>query len=196
MKIFKTLIIASVIMAFSIFFNDSIAQMLSSNTAEETLPPRQQLVVNLLKQEITQNKAFAKDKDAILETLSYASREDAIGDQCYKYSPLLVNALNSNATFVNFFDIQGNYKYAFKKNSATKDEIDFSFYEWYDEGEFVGTMSSVSLHEGRYIHELENKDAIDYITENYCDPLNQALDQNKNLTEPQLLAVLRQIFSK
>ena len=72
----------------------------------------------------------------------------------------------------------------------------FNFYEWYDNGSLEGILSSVNIYGSGIEKNIENEEAVNYILDNYCKPLNQILDQNPNRPISQLLEILRQYFSK
>ena len=180
-----------------VYFNDGIAQTFSNNESENAYYPisaRQQLVVDLLRQEIKENPEFSEYAEAINEQLNQASEDDLAGPECYKYTPLLVEAVNSKDKFIDFFYIQGNFKYTFD----TPQNIlkTFTFYEWYENDELEMLVPYVDIKENNTEKNLRNMDAINYIVDNYCKPLNQILDQNSSRSIPQLLQILRQYFSK
>ncbi|MBQ8464527.1 MAG: hypothetical protein IJ545_00795 [Alphaproteobacteria bacterium] len=199
MKALKISLIFGLLIIGGTYFNNSIAQTFGDAENNE-MPPisvRQQLIVDLLKKEIKSNPDFLQSANAIQENLDAASIDDEIGPNCYKYSPLLVEAVNSKTSFIDFFYIQGNFKYSFKQMDNTKPIITaFNFYEWYDNGSLEGILSSVNIYGSGIEKNIENEEAVNYILDNYCKPLNQILDQNPNRPISQLLEILRQYFSK
>ncbi len=198
MKAYKIFLIVSLVVAATASFNSVTAQTLNDDV-QSNINPKQQLIVNILKQEIQSNKSFADDADAIKAALSYASMYDMVApDDCYKYTPLLVNALNSNALLSNYYNIQGNYGYSFITVENNKPVVTtYNFYENTDEaGNPRGLSPSVTIRKYNALQKLESAQAEDYIKNNFCVPLNQILDQNGNLPIPQLLNILHQRFSR
>ena len=193
LKIFSTF--TAVILMSSVFSNGIAQTFGDSKNAEETyISPRQKLIIELLKAEMKTNTELKGYADAINEELNNASEYDYIDTDCYKYTPLLVDAVNSKAKFINFFYIQGNFKYSFEIDSSRTEA--FNFYEWYEDNKLIGLLPSVSINGNGIAKNFEDEKATDYISKNYCQPLNRILDQNKNLSIPQLLSILRQRFSK
>ena len=157
------------------------------------------MIVNLLKQEIQSNKAFAKKAESIQYELNNASENDIIAKDCYKYTPLLVNALNRNELFLDYYNIQGNFGYSFKRIGNNQSETTlYNFIEKHnmDTGLFIETIPSVAIYGENSTQELGGDEAKEYIQNNFCTPLNQILEQNGNLPIPQLLNILSKRFSR
>lgn len=196
MKALKISLVLGLILAVGTYFNNSIAQTFGHNESEmPTISSRQKLTVDLLKLEIANNEDFTEDKANINYELDFASKEDEISSNCYKYTPLLINAINSNEKRVTYYNLQGNFGYTFE--NANKNSINFNFYEYYnDNGTFDKLITSITIQKDGINYQIDGPKAIDYIVDNYCKPLNQILDQNSNRPIPQLLEILKQRFSK
>lgn len=181
---------------------NSIAQTLSSDENgsgyKVTIGPKQKLILELLKQQLKDDKEFGKDADAIVEALDESRGDDEIGPECYTYTPLLIESLSENAKFESFFNIQGNFRYSFSSNNGEQDILKtYNFYKHYlDDSDVMGITPMVAIKENGFERVINNPDASIYVYNNYCEPLNAILDQNKNLPVPQLLGILKQRFSK
>lgn len=191
MKKLKIGLILVIVAIMPLAFN-SIAQITPK------ISRNQGIVRDLLKLEIKNNKAFNQDAEAINYVLDEASISDAIGPDCFKYTPLLLNAINSNELLASYYNIQGNFGYSFVKIENSKPVlITYNFYESYNnDGDFSGLIPSVTIRNYDSQQNMESVAATDYIVHNYCEPLNAILNQNQNLPIPQLLGILKQRFSK
>lgn len=198
MKALKISLILGLLIATGAYFNDGIAQTFGGTQAEKQISPRLNLIRTLLLKEITDNKAFSQDAEAMRATLRDASEDDSIGGNCYKYIPLLVEAVNSNALLSTYYNVQGNFGYSFVIVENNKPKIiKFNFYEVRDDaGNISGISPSVNVRQYNSVQEVSGLQAQTYINNNYCKPLNQILDQNSNLQISQLLGILKQRFSK
>jgi len=198
MKALKISLLLGVALVAGVCFNDSIAQTFSNSESENdysSISARQQLVVDLLRQEIRENKALTGDAANIDYELKFASSQDQIATDCYRYTPLLVNIIDRGKSFISYYNLQGNFGYTFENKDKTS--INFNFYQRFNEnGNFDKQVPSVTFRKGNNSKEIEGREAVNYITNNYCQPLNQILDQNSNQPIPQLLQILKQHFSK
>lgn len=193
MRKFKFIALFCMIAAGYAFYNQTNAQFENS-----TLSPRINQIKQLLKQEIASNSLFADNKDALDYTLNNSDDNDLIATDCPKYAGLLYYSMNTNALFVNYYNIQGNfgYEYSFVENNKPT-LISLNFYEMYDDnGNFQGLTPSVKLINYNQIRTLEDGEAIDYITTNICQPLNRFLDTNGNAPSPDVLNKMKQYFTK
>lgn len=198
MKALKICSILTAAVIASSAFSSSIAQTFSSQGKNENnISPRQKLVIELLRAEIKDNPEFKGFEQEINTQLDSASQRDSVNNgECYKFMPLLVEAVNSNAKFIKLFDIPGRVLYEFRetKNNEKVTKL-FSFYERYEDNEFLDLISIVDI-EGRTNNNMDFEESANYIINNYCKPLNKILDQNNDMPVPQLLDVLRQRFTK
>ena len=198
MKALKISLILGLLIATGAYFNEGIAQTFGESQAEKQISPRLNVIRTLLLKEITDNKAFSQDAEALRIALRDASEDDSIGGNCYKYIPLLVEAVNSNALLSIYYNFQGNFGYSFAIAENNKPKIvNFNFYEVRDaEGNLTGMSPSVTVRQYNSIQEISGQQAQTYINDNFCKPLNQILDQNPNGQISQLLGILKQRFSR
>jgi len=196
MKKLKVCLVLAVTVGVLFAIKGSIAQTFGNSKEKEyNTTSTQKIIVELLRQEIKENSAFIKDADNINYELNFASERDAVAPECFKYTPLLVDAVNAKMTFSSYVNIQGNFGYTFEGEDKTS--VNFNFYEQNDEeGNFSELVTTVSIQKSSLNRELNGDEAVKYINDNYCEPLNTILDQNKNLPIPQLLKILKQHFSK
>ncbi|MBR1605517.1 MAG: hypothetical protein IJ660_05380 [Alphaproteobacteria bacterium] len=196
MKILKISALVGLLSGAAVFYHTSNAQILQSQ-----VPPRTALIKNLLLQELSQNPLMAEDRESLKYALENSNEADLIGPDCPKYAPMLVHAVNQNALFDNYYNIQGNfgYKFAFAVNGRPQ-LINYNFYSLYDtsadEEKFLGTQTTIKISQDKMLKTLENNQALAYIMENICTPLNKFLDQNSNEAPTTLLSKMKMYFTK
>lgn len=195
MKTLKFLWISCLVVLSVVLFNNVSAQTFSESSQ---VSPLQKKVIDLLKQEVIEDRAFAEDAESLSFLLNDVSAQDAISQDCFEYTPLLVNALDTNKVFISYYNIQGNFGYSFAEIEDGKPVvISFNFYEGAvaDNGNSFTLVPSVKIRKHNFQRELENAEAKNYIVNNYCKPLNDLLSKNAHLQNSQLLPILKQSFS-
>jgi len=192
MKILKISALAGLLAGAAIFYHSSNAQVLQSQ-----LPTHATLVKNLLMQEITQNPLFAEDREPLQYALENSSENDLIAPDCPKYAPLLFHAVNQNALFDTYYNIQDNfgYKFAFVVNNRPQ-LVNYNFYSLYDGENYLGSKTTIKIAQNNDLKTMENDAALGYIMENICAPLNKFLDQNANESPTTLLGKMKMYFTK
>ena len=196
MKIMKLSALASLITGIAVFYHSSNAQILQTRTVS-----RVDLIKNLLLQEVSQNPLMAENLESIKYAIENTDETNLIGPNCPKYAPMLVHAVNQNALFDNYYNIQGNfgYKFAFAVNNRPQ-LINYNFYSMYntnsEESKFVGIKTTVAITQSRTVKQMENDQALAYIMDNICTPLNQFLDKNGNEPPASLLNKMKTYFTK
>lgn len=200
MKALKKILFLGLIVIATASFNNVIAQTFNNENiqAQSAIGPRYKLILDLLKEEVKTNKAFYQYAQKINEDIEQTLEFGEGNDDCSDYVPLLMEGLKQNAKLAEYYYVQGVYGYKFDISENNKIlSVTYNFQSVFDEnGTFTKELYNIDIVGDNTQQKLESAQAENYIKNNFCVPLNQILDQNRNLSIPQLLNVLKNRFSR
>lgn len=192
MKFMKFIALVALSVGGIAFYQSSHAQQMQPQTTSNVA-----LIKTLLSLEINENPLYADNRESIQYTLDNSGEEDLVGPDCPMYAPMLVHAVNQNALFDTYYNIQGNfgYKFAFVENDKPK-LVNYNFYDQMGEGGSSGKLITITVAQARSLNNMEGTPALKYIVDDICTPLNRFLAQNAGAAPADILAKMRLYFTK
>lgn len=192
MKFIKFSVLVALLVGSVALYQNSQAQQMQENLSSSVAR-----IKDLLSREIKENPVFEGNRESIQYVLDNSGNDALIAPDCPMYAALLVHAVNQNALFDTYYNIQGNfgYKFAFVENGKPK-LVNYNFYEQMGEGGSRGKMITITVAQARSLSNMEGTPALKYIVDNICTPLNRFLAQNAGAAPADILAKMRLYFTK